>query len=351
MTSADAIRFGALALQVGGGGVSTYSRELLKAIAPRLSATHEVSALVQSSAVIDLPKCVTPVAVRDNHGLKRALRAKLPCEKVSLFHSLDVDLPLAGPYATVATVHDLSVFDVPWAFSKVRAYAEQALVRDALHRADVIIAVSDFTAQRVMDLSGRESFVTPLAPASWARCPDPDSIEAVRSKYSLPANFVLQVGTVEPRKRPHLVAEVARQFDIPCVLAGQGSRSSYAPKSAIGLGYVGVDDLPSLYAAATVVAYASVYEGFSLPPVEAMACGAAVVASRVGALPDIVEDGAVLVPTHRLEDWKGALRPLIEDADARSELQAQAVKAASNLSWSRTADLTLKSYRLAGGST
>ena len=348
MTSVDAIRFGALALQRGGGGVSTYARELLKEIAPRMSATHELSALVQSSASIDLPKPVIPVTVRDNHGVARAFRAKLPSAKVGLFHSLDVDLPLWGPCTTVATVHDLSVFDVPWAFSKLRAYGEQALVRDALRRADVIIAVSDFTAQRVMDLSGRESFVTPLAPASWACCPDPDSIDAVRSKYSLPAEFVLQVGTIEPRKRPHLVAEAARQLDIPCVLAGQGSLSSYAPGSAIGLGYVAVDDLPSLYAAATVVAYASAYEGFGLPPVEAMACGAAVVASRVGALPDVAEGGAVLVPRNQLEDWKGALRPLIKDADARSELQAQAVKAASKLNWSRTADLTIKSYGLAG---
>jgi glycosyltransferase involved in cell wall biosynthesis len=245
-------------------------------------------------------------------------------------------------------VHDLSVFDVPWAFSKFRAYGEQALVRDALRRADVIIAVSDFTAQRVEDLSGRESFVTPLAPASWARPPDPQLIVAVRSKYSLPANFVLQVGTIEPRKRSHLVAEAARQLGIPCVLAGQGTRSSYIPESAIGLGYVPVDDLPSLYVAATVVTYASVYEGFGLPPVEAMACGAAVVASRVGALPDVVEDGAVLVTTHELADWKDALRPLIEDADARSELRARAVEAASNLSWSRTAELTIKSYESAG---
>ena len=96
-------------------------------------------------------------------------------------------------------------------------------------------------------------------------------------------------------------------------------------RDAFGLAHavvVDVEDLPPLYAAATVTAYASFYEGYGLPPVEAMACGGAVVASAVGALPQVVGDGATLVHGHDEDDWVRALEPLVRDDSARTELVA-----------------------------
>ncbi len=304
--------------------------------------------MVQRDAVGELPTDVRAITRPVSGGAVRAVLGALPVGSCDVVHGLDVDLPLVTGAFKVATVHDLSVIDMPSASSRFRAAGEQRLVRHTLRRADLLIAVSQFTADRIKAVSGRDSVVVELAPAAWATPPSPDQVDAVRSKYSLPEKFVLQVGTVEPRKNVQLVADASERLGIASVLAGAGSTGPNAPTSSIGLGYIDVEDLPGLYSAATVTAYASRYEGYGLPPVEAMACGGAVVASAVGALPDVVGDGAVLLKSERVENWADAIRPLVFDDEARDSLVAQALNAAEKLSWRRTAELTARAYRDAG---
>ncbi|WP_241249965.1 glycosyltransferase family 1 protein [Rhodococcus sp. X156] len=307
-----------------------------------------MSAVVQRDAVGELPAGVHPVRRPVAAGARRAAMAMAPLRGVDLVHALDVDLPVLTPALRVATVHDMSVFDVPEAYSRVRATGERALLRTSLGRADLLLAVSAFTAERVQALLGRTCVVTPLAPARWARVPDPEQVREVRARHGLPERFLLQVGTVEPRKDVALVAAAARELDVPLVLAGAGSTGPDAPAGSTGLGYVDVADLPALYRAATVVTYASRYEGFGLPPVEAMACGGAVVASAVGALPEVVHDGAVLVRRHTVDAWVAALRPLLADEPARQQLRERAVADAGLLSWRSTAAQTVAAYRNLG---
>lgn len=296
----------------------------------------------------ELPSAVIPVPRPVASGVVRTLFGVAPEMSAEVFHGLDVDLPVATRALTVATVHDTSVIDMPGASSWFRAKGEQQLVRRSLRKADLLLAVSEFTAERIAALSGRDATVIGLAPASWAQPPTSAEIDSVRRRLRLPQRFVLQVGTVEPRKDVALVAQAAADLGLPCVLAGAGSTGPAAPSSAIGLGYVDTADLPALYSAATITAYASRYEGYGLPPVEAMACGGAVVASAVGALPQVVADGAVLVRSHHVDAWTAAMRPLACDEAARSELTASALAQASTLTWTRTAELTAQAYRDAG---
>ncbi|GAA2065749.1 glycosyltransferase family 4 protein [Williamsia deligens] len=314
---------------------------------PELLAPTPVTALVQADAVDDLPAGMRAVTRPVADGARRAIYGAAPL-RTPVFHGLDVDLPLAGPRTTVATVHDLSVIDMPSASSRFRAAGENVLVRRALRSADVLIAVSRFTADRIEAIAGRTAHVVELAPAVWARPPSDADVDRVRAAHDLPEQFILQVGTVEPRKNVALVAAAAQELGVPCVLAGGGSRGPDAPASAIGLGYVDVEDLPALYRAATVTAYASHYEGYGLPPVEAMACGGAVVASAVGALPEVVGDGAHLVASDDVDDWVAAMRPLVHDAAARDELTRAAVATMAPITWERTARATVDVYRREG---
>jgi glycosyltransferase involved in cell wall biosynthesis len=346
-SGATRINFGALALRPGGSGVQTYIRELLKELPGQLAGAR-ISAVVQGDAVGELPPGVVPIVRPVSRGALRTAFGALPERASDVFHGLDVDLPLSTRAMTVATVHDTSVIDMPSASGWVRAKGEQQIVRRTLRKADVLLAVSEFTAERILALSGREAVVVELAPASWARPPAAADVTAVREKYGLPERFVLQVGTVEPRKNVALVAEAACALDLPFLLAGAGSKGPSAPSTAVGLGYVDTEDLPALYAAATITAYASKYEGYGLPPVEAMACGGAVVASAVGALPQVVGDGAVLIGPDRVTEWVDAMRAIAFDADRRAALVSAALEVAAALTWSRTAVLTAKAYRDAG---
>ena len=135
---------------------------------------------------------------------------------------------------------------------------------------------------------------------------------------------------------------------MPLVLAGGHILTIDAPPGAQRLGQVDPDDLPALYAAATVVAYVSRYEGFGLPPIEAMACGATVMATRCGALPEVAGDGIEFVPIGDADAQGDALRELVNDPARRAERSRAGLAAAGRLSWTAAAGATADVYKSLG---
>ncbi len=305
-------------------------------------------AVVQEDTAHTLPAGVTAMIRPSSAGWRRAASGLRPVGPADLVHGLDVDLPLRPRAPTVITVCDLSVFDVPWAFSRRRARGEQFLVRRAVQRADAVIAISNFTAERIRARFGRDAVVTNLAAAPRFRPATEADLERVRRRYELPETCVLYLGAVEPRKDVATLATVCRDLGIPLVTGGPVLDPQARVAGVRHVGYVDADDLPALYGAATVVAYPSHYEGFGLPPIEAMASGAAVVATAVGALPEVAAGGAELVPPGNAAALRDAIAGLVRDRERRAELAAAAAGVAARLSWARTVDETLAVYRRLG---
>lgn len=337
----------ALALRPGGGGVQTYIRELLPPLAREVDA--DLVAAVQGDVRAELPAGVQGLVRPTADGVVRALHGLRSLDPADVVHGLDVDVPIRRRGPSVATVHDLAVFDVPWAFSRVRARGERALIRRSLRSVDAVVAVSDFTAERVAARFGRSAVVTPLAPSTDLGPAPGDQVERVRRRYRLPPRFVLHVGTVEPRKDVPTLDWACRQVGVPLVLAGAGagSRALLTP-GTVRLGYVPRADLAPLYRCATLVAYPSRYEGFGLPPLEAMACGAAVVASRVASLPEVLGDAAWLVPPGDGDRLVRAIRETLADGERRREMARAGIERAAGFTWTATASATAGVYRSLG---
>lgn len=337
----------ALALRPGGSGVQTYMRELLAEL-PTVSRAA-ISVHVQADAVDELPGAVRPIVHRVASGARRAITGlALDTGDAAVHHGLDADLPLQTCAGTVATIHDLSVFDAPWAHSRYRAAGERLLVARAIRRADELVAVSDFTAERISARFGRTASVTPLAARSGLAPATEIERERARATYRLPDRCVLQVASIEPRKDVHRLAAVCRELEVPLLLAGTVVPGEVVPAGARHLGYVPAVDLPALYGAVTVVAYCSRYEGFGLPAVEALACGAALVTTAVGAIPQACGDAAAVVPAERTEPLVAALRGLLNDVDHRTELRRRGPGQAARSTWRHTAELTAAVHRRLG---
>ncbi len=267
------------------------------------------------------------------------------------------------PSATIMTVADLTPLLLKTHTLK-NSLAHRLLFPQLVKRSHHIIAMSQHTrADLINVLKADPEKVTaiPLAADEHLRpVSDPGRVRELLHRYELPDRFLLALGTVEPRKNLGRVinafGRVSPKFpDVALAIAGaQGwdSAGLEASARALGvqarvrfLGRVPEEDLAALYSAATALVYPSLYEGFGLPPLEAMQCGCPVITSKVSSLPEVVGDAAILVEPESIADIADAMVRVLTDQSLRLEMEAKGLKRAARFSWRRCAEQTLEVYQ------
>lgn len=349
-------------------GVGTYTFELARALAagtPR-DEFELISPLPFAETVPADPRPANLELIysRPNLFQRRwwtvGLPAYLKRNPAALFHGTNYEVPLRAQCPTVVTIHDLSLL-LHSSTHEARAVRRAGLLMPLMaRRTNLIITPSELIKREVckhLKVAPDKVFVTPLAPrGTFKPMPTAETLP-VRRRLQIEDQFLLFVGTIEPRKNLstllQAMEEIARSTDLRPQLVvagrvgwkadevlGQLKRSPLVDRVRLP-GFVPDEDLRALYSSCCAFIYPSIYEGFGLPPLEAMACGAPVIASRV---PSIKESVARIISA---TDSKGLARNVIEllrDEQARQALSLLGLKHAQEFSWQRTATLTREVY-------
>ncbi len=361
-----------------GAGIGRYTRELLRALAladseseyrlffaSRNPIAHPLPPLPPNFRVRQLP-------IEDIWLVRiwQRLQAPVPVEwllgPLDLFHSPDFTLPpVRRGTRTMLTVHDLSfVRDPESATSTLRDYLNVVVPR-SVARADHILADSAATHDDLIELyktpGEKISVLYSGVSLDFRPVTDSATLNAVRAKYSIgPGPFILAVGTLQPRKNYVRLIQAFSNIkpqtsNLQLVLAGGKGwlyDSIFAEVGRLKLqgrvlfpGFVDDADLPALYSAARVLAYASTYEGFGLPMLEAMACGTPVVTSNVSCLPEVAGGAALCVPPTDVDALAQALTQAVDDESVRADLIAKGFARAREFTWERAARELVGKYQ------
>ena len=370
------VAFTGTALMAPLTGIGQYTHQLalglreVPGIELRLFYATHFSSDVRSGAapaIADVRRAVRstlPFAYELERGVKQAFFSLgAASEHFDLYHEPNfLAYRFRGP--SVVTVHDLSWIRYPETHPAERVRAMHKYFQPGLERASLVLSDSEFVKAEIVKEFGIaadrvETIPLGLDPAFSPRTPE--QTREVLAAHSLEhGSYFLCVGTLEPRKNiaaairaySSLAADVRSRS--PLAIAGmRGWRTSsldalLEPLIASGavrvLGYVSRGDLVAITAGAMALVYPSLYEGFGLPPLEAMGCGVAVIASNVSSLPELVADAALTVDPHDVDALGAAMAHVAGDASLRADLCRRGLQRAAEFTWERCVAATVQAY-------
>ena len=357
----------------GLAGVETYITNLIEALAASGEANRYTLYVTRGRAGDRFAGRWPHVSVRRTlpHTPFVRIPVTFPVElrrhRADLLH-VQFTAPPFAPCPVVATIHDLSFEHLPETFNRRSWMQLRLTVRRTARTAAHIIAPSEFSRRDLLETYGvapERVSVTHAAAAPHFRPATPDAVTEVKRRYGIEGDYVLAVGSIQPRK--NLVRLVRAYSDLRrrrshdklpgLVLVGKRAwlygetlraveRSGVA-SNVIFTGYVPERDLPALYTGALCFVYPSYFEGFGLPPLEAMQCGTAVVTGDRTSLPEVVGDAGLLVNPFDEDAIGAAVASLIDDRELRARLGRRGQERAALFNWTETARLTLQVYEQA----
>lgn len=290
------------------------------------------------------------------------LPINIATRRLDVFHTPIGAVPMLGLAPSVVTVHDLAFLKYPDQLPSSRRAWLIAATRLSARRAAKIITVSQATArdlQEWLNVPDERIQAIPLATSGNVQKVEGTSLDVFRMKWNIDRPYVLAVGTLEPRKNlPTLLrafAKIKDDIDHQLVLVGpegwlNGELKATLEDLNLGdrvrlTGFVSDEELGGWYSAADLFAFPSYYEGFGLPSIEAMRCGAPVLASDNSAFPEVIGQAGVMIPADDEKAWADSMLDLLTDESKRETLRQRGFSRANLFSWDRTAKSTYDVYR------
>ena len=369
------IAFDGTTLTPGRTGVGYYTEHLLQHLAREVEQTGDEIIVVSNKPIDTERPLPNHVRVHEGHRFPvrigwmqmcaaRALDALRP----DVAHFTNGMIPIGSPVSTIVTIHDMSLRLYPQCHPVRRLLLNRPLMHIAIRDAASIVTVSDSARRDLLRLHGvpadRVSVVHEAASPAFQPIDDRAELERVRVQYQLPPRFILYVGTIEPRKNLARLIEAfadARSRGVPHHLVcvgpyGWASRDLASRIERLGLkdlihftGYARFEDLPAIYNLGDFFVFPSLYEGFGLPVVEAMASGIAVITSSTSSLGEIAADAAETIEPTSIDAIAAAIVRLSTDEDRRRDLAERGRRRAQMFSWAQTAKQMLAVYHRAAG--
>jgi len=355
-------------------GIGTYIRNLLRHLARIDHDTEFVLLCTEADLGVAAqlgPNFRSVLEPAPNYSIREQIHVPwvLRRERPDLFHAPHYVLPAAIHCNSVVTIHDCIHLMFPQYLPNRMAYAyARAQMWTAAHRSDCILTVSDASKRDILHLFNippeKIVVVYNAIDAHFSVTPHPDAVARVRERYQLDHRFLLYVGNIKPHKNLVRLIEAFSELrtgdleDLKLLIIGDEISKLPALRHAVHrhklhkhvrfLGYVPDDQLAVLYRLAAVFVFPSLYEGFGLPPLEAMASGTPCVVSNVSSLPEVVGDAAVLVDPHDIDSIVDGLRCVLTNPARADDMRRKGLERAREFSWERSVARTLEVYKRIG---